>query len=736
MKTRSKLTIFLCLLLCMTLIVSVIPQQTSKAAEQNDGNTTVTTVGDIDGDGNINAKDVTMLRRFLAGGWGVTVNEEDADIDGDGNVNAKDVTMLRRYLAGGWGVTLPEKTVSVKDVIIDENSFPDEVFRAYVQEKLDTDKNGILSEQEIRDVKKIQTNYNSGIKSMKGIELFINLESLTCSFNEITELDVSKNKALTFLNCGQNYIQKLDLSKNTKLETLYCWGNQMTELDLSANTKLERLDISDNNITKIDLKNNKKLYYLYCPYTEITDLDLSVNSKLTRLVCDDGVSLIRKVEITDKVFEDDIFRTFVLEYDTDKDGYLSNEEIEAVKDLDVSETNIESLNGIEVFRHLDSLNCSNTLINSLTFGNEEEPVISIDTIDARYNPNLKDLNCWAMGVKTLKLGGDNIDEVLCGCNEIEELDVSSCPKLNRLDCSYNKLTKLDVSACVNLTILSCTRNKISVLDLSSNSKLIKENVWVDSGVEVTWYVSDPNGQEIIPDDSDAPKFDDKGRLIWEVSSSEVHFYTTNPRMREAWTRPAQTEKKYTYDEQYHIVKIECTNTETDETMIASFEYENNLQTKTEWKYSDGSVLTWVFKYDEMNLLSEMTYNDSYGNNVEYFMGSGSIDSLEIDEATIVDIQHYGPYGTWEIPWGINGGYVLSPMLNFDGYLIKYTYSTDSNKLILITIEDTGSDKVFTAVYEYGDIYMSKAVYTFPDGLVRVSEFDQDGILVNEDQFYN
>lgn len=113
MKTRSKLTLFLCFLLCMALIVGVIPQTTLRAGEQDDGNTTVATVGDIDGDGNINAKDVTLLRRNLAGGWGVTVNEEDADIDGDGNINAKDVTLLRRFLAGGWGIELREKAVNL-----------------------------------------------------------------------------------------------------------------------------------------------------------------------------------------------------------------------------------------------------------------------------------------------------------------------------------------------------------------------------------------------------------------------------------------------------------------------------------------------------------------------------------------------------------------------------------------------------------------------------------------------
>lgn len=62
--------------------------------------------GDADGDGVINAKDVTVLRRHLAGGWSVTVNLANADVNADGIVNAKDVTILRRYLAGGWGVEL------------------------------------------------------------------------------------------------------------------------------------------------------------------------------------------------------------------------------------------------------------------------------------------------------------------------------------------------------------------------------------------------------------------------------------------------------------------------------------------------------------------------------------------------------------------------------------------------------------------------------------------------------
>ena len=62
--------------------------------------------GDVNGDGTVNAKDVTVLRRYVAGGYGVTVDAQIADVSGDGTVNAKDVTVLRRYVAGGYGVVL------------------------------------------------------------------------------------------------------------------------------------------------------------------------------------------------------------------------------------------------------------------------------------------------------------------------------------------------------------------------------------------------------------------------------------------------------------------------------------------------------------------------------------------------------------------------------------------------------------------------------------------------------
>jgi hypothetical protein len=55
--------------------------------------------GDVNNDGVVDAKDVTALRRYLAG-WDITIQANSADLSGDGVVDAKDVTILRRLLAG------------------------------------------------------------------------------------------------------------------------------------------------------------------------------------------------------------------------------------------------------------------------------------------------------------------------------------------------------------------------------------------------------------------------------------------------------------------------------------------------------------------------------------------------------------------------------------------------------------------------------------------------------------
>ena len=92
-----------------------------------------------------------------------------------------------------------------KNVTIDEINFPDEIFRSYVSEHLDASANGYLDSKEA-DISVLDVS-GLGIQDLRGIEHFSKLESLDCSDNELTSLDLSKNPALQVLNAEGNRLE-------------------------------------------------------------------------------------------------------------------------------------------------------------------------------------------------------------------------------------------------------------------------------------------------------------------------------------------------------------------------------------------------------------------------------------------------------------------------------------------------------------------------------------------------
>lgn len=123
------------------------------------------------------------------------------------------------------------------------------------------------------------------LTSLRGIEYFESLEELSCLYNQLTSLDVSRNTALTELRCDYNQLTALDVSRDTALTALYCNNNQLTELDVSRNTALTELDCSGNPLTTLDISMNTALTKLYCAINELTTLDVSRNTALTELNC-------------------------------------------------------------------------------------------------------------------------------------------------------------------------------------------------------------------------------------------------------------------------------------------------------------------------------------------------------------------------------------------------------------------------------------------------------------------
>lgn len=146
------------------------------------------------------------------------------------------------------------------------------------------------------------------------------------------------------------------------------------------------------------------------------------------------------VNITE-VFRDQKFQAWLLKSSNlggvGADGILTEEERQAVTELNLSGLGLTSLEGLEVFPNLQALYCSNNQLTSL---------------DLSQNMNLKRLNC--------------------SFNRITQLDLTGHSELISLNCEMNLLTSLTLTGCTDLLSMYCRNNLLTSLDLTDNTKLV------------------------------------------------------------------------------------------------------------------------------------------------------------------------------------------------------------------------------------------------------------------------
>lgn len=143
-------------------------------------------------------------------------------------------------------------------------NFPDPNFKnAILENGVDLDKDQEIQLHEAESVT-VLTVSSKGITDLTGIEAFKNLKELSCNWNELTLIDVSKNDSL---------------------EGLFCASNRLTKIDLSKNLLLSAIALDENPLIVVDLTNNEKLNKLTCTKTSLTVLDLTKNLKLIQLNC-------------------------------------------------------------------------------------------------------------------------------------------------------------------------------------------------------------------------------------------------------------------------------------------------------------------------------------------------------------------------------------------------------------------------------------------------------------------
>jgi Leucine-rich repeat (LRR) protein len=163
--------------------------------------------------------------------------------------------------------------VPLREIPIDADHFPDEVFREYVAKECDPDGNGRLSGEEIAAVELIDVHWDR-IKSLEGIQYFPALKALYCDSCYMKSLDVSKNVNLEILCCLNNYLSELNLSGCVRLKVLICSFNRLNNLDISACVELTEMDCSYSRVHGLDISHNTKLAKLICEGNSFSRLDI------------------------------------------------------------------------------------------------------------------------------------------------------------------------------------------------------------------------------------------------------------------------------------------------------------------------------------------------------------------------------------------------------------------------------------------------------------------------------
>ena len=169
------------------------------------------------------------------------------------------------------------------------------------------------------------------------------------------------------------------------------------------------------------------------------------------------------------------------------DIVLTQEDITNTTSLDLSNRNLNNLEGLEVFENVTTLNCSNNPLTSLdvsVFSELKElncnncfnqssasRSYSNGVLDLSANIKLRSLSCAENGLTELILPDSPLTTIYCHYNQLTTLDLSKNEELEVVNCEYNQIVEVNLSKNVALTNFHATGNKLTQIDLKANTQL-------------------------------------------------------------------------------------------------------------------------------------------------------------------------------------------------------------------------------------------------------------------------
>ena len=207
---------------------------------------------------------------------------------------------------------------------VNEATFPDALFRGYVESKLGL--TGVVTLTELDAIDRVEvwegvvgTSNRQKVKSVAGIEFFPNLTYLNIAECGVTSVDLSANTLLTNFYAKLAYLEVLDLSNNPNLVIAHCYeapnlhsvilkgtysaltylnfrNSKVSSIDASNCPALERFNAQWTNLKSVDVSNCPMLWDLEVNHTAIRSLNVSNNPALKNLYT--GYTNINAIDIS------------------------------------------------------------------------------------------------------------------------------------------------------------------------------------------------------------------------------------------------------------------------------------------------------------------------------------------------------------------------------------------------------------------------------------------------------
>ena len=369
-------------------------------------------------------------------------------------------------------------------------NIPDANFKAkLISLSIDANNDGEIQISEALNIGSLDV-YGANISDMTGIEEFVNITYLICSFNQITTLNLSNLTNLQLLGCDSNQLTILNISGLTNLQTLNCNGNNLTSLDVSNMANLTYLSCTSNQISSLNVSGLSSLTYLNCFINQISSLNFNSSVNLTELNCSYNQitslnisSLINIVNLNcagNQLTSLNVNTLVTTQKLLCNNNYLTSLDITNLpnlKELNCSHNQLSSIN-LSGLVNLEILGCGFNTISTLNLAginnlkNLDFELCQITSINLTNLTSLELLNCYNNPLTSLNVNNlINLKNLSCSGNQLTTLNVSSLINLESLVCSFTSVTTLNTSNSPNLKGLSCVQNQITSLNLSNNNNL-------------------------------------------------------------------------------------------------------------------------------------------------------------------------------------------------------------------------------------------------------------------------